>query len=1159
WTLVTQGVSSFYLVPSEYKVFWNTAPPIVPPHGPQAPADANGETISRIASYGSSTRELYRKNFQGDAEILSNIVADADYVYFTTANGLMRLSVNANPGDAPELLNGLYGVAAELAIDDTNIFVLDPTNHRIDLIPKATPLSGYYEVTGTGNNPANLQVSFSFSGLTTHYFVYWLESGNLKRYDIGNFTGPITLATSVTGYYAEGGRTFSCGLGCLGTSDLVFYGVGQYGHYYNNLNSTPSGVIYTSADSTAQIQSFTTDDTNLYLIERYSATCGIFICYSYGLLRTGRGSDTQALLYNSSAISGASVKLTTDGTYLYWQDPADAKVKRLANNASTLARTNMRVTGLELTQGVQFLNNSVELIQNRRTFVRMYVQSDGPSVPAVNAQLEATWNGGSSDFPLEPINPTKPPLTVQAAPDRNNIDQSFLFELPLDWTNHTNLTLMGELNANKSPLQLDYSNNNLSAGPINFFPSARVVVNLVQFSYTMTSTTYTTPITDTNNAISLVRRLWPIASTPGNYQNGTPGFRPRLFSLFDAGLGARMNYSADECNDYLTTVNGMVVDKRNLCASSYADNRLKAYRSELGLPDDSFLYGLIPSGGGFTVRGQAFSADRVSSGDSANAGTAAHEITHTAGRSHPFQGSSLDDNKCGNTPQDGAIDNSYPYADSSIGPSDNSLEGFDPGDPSLKISMAVNPSAQWFDIISYCGPRWISDYTYANIYSFFPHVQAPSPLALAFQLTPASATDWLSAYGVIAADGLRGSFDHLRRLSSVAHVPSFTAGPYSLRLLDSHGVTLHDYPFAPDVTHHGDGVMDFGLEVPFVAGTAQIELIKSPSQVLASQTVSAHAPTVSNVALQSPPNPVAGTVTLGWSASDLDGDPLTFDVLFTRDGGVGFSPLLFGISGSQTTINTSDFGGGPGRFRVIASDGLQTGQADSPTYTFANKPPEPHIDAPGNGQSFHWGQLVALLGEANDPQGVGISDNHLVWTDQRGDVLGTGSAVYTTSLPVGTDVITLTATNNLNQSAATHITVTVGDDLKPLGPTLSVAPSQINWQVTPGTVASQTSQVALANVGSGGVNWTASSDQSWLTLNALSGSAPFTLTVSANPVGMINGQIRTAHITLIKPADSNGPEQDIVVAVQLAMGDIESAPVGVTVLNRHVYLPLIER
>lgn len=191
WTLVSQGVSSFYLVPAEYKVFWNTAPPPVPPAGPQAPADANGETISRIASYGGSTRELYRKNFQGNAEILSNIVADADYVYFTTANGLMRLSVNANPGDAPELMNGVCGGSAELAVDDTNIFVLqfdNSNNGTVYKVAKSDPnfYCGY--VYGAGSNPSNLQISYSFTifNSTARYFVYWLQGQHLYRLDLNN-------------------------------------------------------------------------------------------------------------------------------------------------------------------------------------------------------------------------------------------------------------------------------------------------------------------------------------------------------------------------------------------------------------------------------------------------------------------------------------------------------------------------------------------------------------------------------------------------------------------------------------------------------------------------------------------------------------------------------------------------------------------------------------------------------------------------------------------------------------------------------------------------------------------------------------------------------------------------------------------------------------
>jgi hypothetical protein len=268
--------------------------------------------------------------------------------------------------------------------------------------------------------------------------------------------------------------------------------------------------------------------------------------------------------------------------------------------------------------------------------------------------------------------------------------------------------------------------------------------------------------------------------------------------------------------------------------------------------------------------------------------------------------------------------------------------------------------------------------------------------------------------------------------------------------------------------------------------------------------------------------------------------------------------VVFGVTGNQTLLDTRRLGGGMGRLRVIASDGLLTARADSAPFNMANKPPLPRIDSPGNGNHFHYGQLVALMGEAGDPQGAGVSGSGLVWTDQRGDVLGTGTTVYTTNLPVGTDVITLTATNNLAMKAATHITVTVDDDLKLLGPTLSLGPSQVSWQIAPGTAAAQTADVGIANVGGGSLNWTASSDQGWLTLGALSGSAPFTLTLSANPAGMTNGQTRTAHVTITKPA-GGGPQQNIVIPVQLAMGNVEDAPIAVHVLNRHVYLAVIDR
>ncbi len=44
---------------------------------------------------------------------------------------------------------------------------------------------------------------------------------------------------------------------------------------------------------------------------------------------------------------------------------------------------------------------------------------------------------------------------------------------------------------------------------------------------------------------------------------------------------------------------------------------------------------------------------------------------------------------------------------------------------------------------------------------------------------------------------------------------------------------------------------------------------------------------------------MAGTVTLAWSASDADGDPLTFAVLYSRDGGATYQPVQMSVTGRQ--------------------------------------------------------------------------------------------------------------------------------------------------------------------------------------------------------------------------------------------------------------------
>ncbi len=219
------------------------------------------------------------------------------------------------------------------------------------------------------------------------------------------------------------------------------------------------------------------------------------------------------------------------------------------------------------------------------------------------------------------------------------------------------------------------------------------------------------------------------------------------------------------------------------------------------------------------------------------------------------------------------------------------------------------------------------------------------------------------------------------------------------------------------------------------------------------------------------------------------------------------------VTGNRTQIDTAQRGGGTAKIRVIASDGFNTAQADSPSFTMANKPPVPIIDSPGTGLHIHYGQLVNFSGEALDYQDGSVSGSNLNWSGQNG-ALATGAYWSADNLPVGTNVITLTATNSVNLSASTSITVVVDDDLNLLGPTLTVGPAQLGWTFAAGATTPQTATLTIGNAGDGTLDWSASSDASWLTLDVVSGAAPSTIVVTANPAGIPNGSILSGHIAV---------------------------------------------
>jgi hypothetical protein len=133
---------------------------------------------------------------------------------------------------------------------------------------------------------------------------------------------------------------------------------------------------------------------------------------------------------------------------------------------------------------------------------------------------------------------------------------------------------------------------------------------------------------------------------------------------------------------------------------------------------DAYYHGIIGDFPGIPYGGLAYRPTQPSSTfrsglsydrPSSTAGTIAHELGHNMGRMH---------NACGNPAN---IDPAYPYENSIIG-----APGWD------ILSGVMRDATQFRDYMSYCSPRYTSDYTYGGILQWRradPYAQASSAQA----------------------------------------------------------------------------------------------------------------------------------------------------------------------------------------------------------------------------------------------------------------------------------------------------------------------------------------------------------------------------------------------------------------------------------------------
>ncbi|MFQ5459155.1 MAG: hypothetical protein ACE5EL_00010 [Anaerolineae bacterium] len=706
----------------------------------------------------------------------------------------------------------------------------------------------------------------------------------------------------------------------------------------------------------------------------------------------------------------------------------------------------LQITGFEVTQAVQNMDNDIPLIRGKATLVRLYPVTNGPYIHDVPAQLRG-FRGGS-ELPGSPLAPIEPTLSVRnSGAYRERLDQTFNFLLPESWTEGT-VELRGEINPGAAVPEANVGNNALTETVTFTRRDAMCVKMLPVRTSPVTAATHDPGFSDiadwargAHGVPGLrIRRGTMIEEVEWCRWHGLPYLCGGPFEMPDDSgwvLAAIWAYNLFDGNDRgcdTTFYAGMVhqdgIVRDGTIGSSYVDGR------ELWATMDT-----DPA-----VLGGRWSWFRPFGG-----AILAHELGHSLGRRHV---------DCGGPDAD-SIDRSYPYDPCDMGPDD--VGGYYGTDV---LDMAVVAPTEAGDLMSYAHnegkPEWVSDWTYrafVDALSLASHAGGPAPLARppgtdtggpapgatfnnsgALVSAVMQAAENIAVTGVVSPTAGAGSLGWVTRLPSglvdtaklselTARVAVGPAGRYSVALQRAGGGVLGAVRF--DVPEESDApgeARGFQVILPYDPATERIVLSEGATE-RAAREASAAAPTV-EVLSPNGGESIAGPLTVKWRGADADGDTLHYTVQYSPDAGVSWQPLAVEIF--TTTLTMADMSPVPGSdralVRVVAGDGVHTA-TDTSDGTFAvdARAPEVQILRPGDGAVVAPNRMIIASGTAYDSEDGTIDGNGLAWSVD-GTAAGRGGYVAIGPLAVGRHTVTLRAADGSKQEGQDTVTVNVQRD-----------------------------------------------------------------------------------------------------------------------------------
>jgi hypothetical protein len=340
---------------------------------------------------------------------------------------------------------------------------------------------------------------------------------------------------------------------------------------------------------------------------------------------------------------------------------------------SRLVYTDLSISSLEITQAVQTPSNSVPLVAGRATVLRIFAHTNTfDPIQGVSISISATRNGQL--LPGSPL--PAGPASVVVNPARSDINSSFNVRLPSDWLSGV-VSLQLSIDPNNTIEEKDETNNGFST-TLTFNSLPDLYVTVVPVNHFFYDTQYYGP-SEYSYIEAMLMKTYPVKAVHNTHHD---------------------NFNFEGMLMDLTGWNNLLNDISDLRIGENAPTNQIYYGLipvETGTGQSWLTYGLGYQGNG-QVGGRAAIGLANSSRYHVDGGLlAAHEIGHNLSRIH---------SPCGVKT---GVDGGYPYSGGAIG-----QFGLDVTD---LTQFKLYPDTIR-DLMSYCQPAWVSDYTYQGFYSY---------------------------------------------------------------------------------------------------------------------------------------------------------------------------------------------------------------------------------------------------------------------------------------------------------------------------------------------------------------------------------------------------------------------------------------------------------